>query len=69
MGGVQVEWGDEFSVNGVMGKDFCPNLLQPFLEHIVTTEGGSVLMFFISFSFGGCSLIGLTSWGAFLGRV
>ncbi len=43
MGGVQVEWGDEFSVNGVMGKDFCPNFLQPILENIVTTEAGSLL--------------------------
>ncbi len=32
---------------GEMGKDFCPNFLQPFLENIggaVTTEAGSLFL-------------------------
>ncbi len=39
MGGVHLEggcyknWGDERSVNGEMGKDFCPNFVQPLLEN------------------------------------
>ncbi len=33
-GGGLADWGDECSVNGGMGKDFCPNFLQPFLENI-----------------------------------
>ncbi len=28
------KWGDERSVNGEMGKDFCPTFLHPFLENI-----------------------------------
>ncbi len=36
MGGVQVRKGEVVSVKsrGEMGKDFCPNFLQPFLENI-----------------------------------
>ncbi len=33
MGGVG-KWGDEISVNGTMGKDFCLNFLQLLLENI-----------------------------------
>ncbi len=33
-----------------MGKDFCPNFLQPLLEHLeegaVTTEAGSLFQYF-----------------------
>ncbi len=35
--------GDECSVNGEVGKDFCPNFLQSFLENIdrrICDDGG-----------------------------
>ncbi len=31
---------------GEMGKDFCPNFLNPFLENTVTTEAGSLFQYF-----------------------
>ncbi len=44
MGGVQVGWGGmTIQSMGEMGKDFCPNFLQPFLENIDrrSCNGGS----------------------------
>ncbi len=56
MGGVQVgwrEWGNgETSVQLMreMGKNFCPNFLQPFLEYIdrrsCNDEAGSLFQYF-----------------------
>ncbi len=45
MGGVQVGKGGGGSVQsmGEMGKDFCPNFLQPFLENI---DRGSLFQYF-----------------------
>ncbi len=58
-----------FQYMGVMEKDFCPNFLQPFLEHIVTTEAGSLLQYFTTLSYGGGSHFVIPSKGGFLGRV
>ncbi len=42
---------------GEMGKDFCPNLLQPFLEYIdrrsCNDEAGSLFQYFTTLFFGG----------------
>ncbi len=42
---------------GEMGKDFCPNFLQPFLEEgAVTTEAGSLFQYFTTLTGGGSHL-------------
>ncbi len=57
-----------------MGKNFCPNFLQPFLGAI-RTEAGSILQYFASLtkmptvSFGGGSHLEVPCRGSFVGRV
>ncbi len=46
MGGVQVGRGVSVQSMGQMGKNFCPNFLQPFLEGVVKTEAGSLFQYF-----------------------
>ncbi len=36
--GGEGKWGDDYLVSGGMGKDFCPNFLQPLLENINKTS-------------------------------
>ncbi len=62
-----------------MGKDFCPNFRQPFLEKMtegaVTTEAGRLFQYFTTLTkmptlscSGGCHL-GVHCWGTLLGRI
>ncbi len=58
---------------GEMEKDFCPNLLQPFLENINRrncNDGSRGLFpYFTTLSFGGGLHFGVPCRGALLGRV